>query len=133
MPSPLLGHKRLAMTMVSARMADRTVANEYVAVTEKIETLYDQPAHLPADDEVHEMRRLRAETHRRMLGDGYCARPPEMDCDCESICESCMFFVTMLEFRPTLQAQRDDAERKGQVGRQRIFDGLLQRLDTQVG
>jgi len=41
--------------------------------------------------------------------------------------------VTTLEFRPTLQAQRDDAERKGQVGRQRIFDGLLQRLETQTG
>jgi hypothetical protein len=26
--------------------------------------------------------------------------------------------------------QRDDAERKGQVGRQKIFDGLLTRLDN---
>src|SRR5216683_1495917 len=60
-------------------------------------------------------------------------RPVEMDCHFESICESCTFFVTTLEFRPTLQAQRDDAERKGQVGRQRIFDGLLQRLETQTG
>lgn len=42
-----------------------------------------------------------------------------------------MFFVTTLEFRPTLQQQRDDAERKGQVGRQKIFDGLLTRLDDQ--
>jgi integrase/recombinase XerD len=49
----------------------------------------------------------------------------------ESICESCTFFVTTLEFRPTLQKQRDDAERKGQVGRQKIFDGLLGRLDSQ--
>jgi hypothetical protein len=40
-------------------------------------------------------------------------------------------FVTTLEFRPTLQKQRDDAERKGQVGRQKIFDGLLGRLDDQ--
>ena len=30
-----------------------------------------------------------------------------------------------------LQQQRDDAERKGQVGRQKIFDGLLTRLDRQ--
>ena len=69
------------------------------------------------------MRKLRAEMHRRMLGNGYCARPVEIDCHFESICESCTFFVTTIEFRPTLQAQRDDADRKGQVGRQKIFDG----------
>ena len=111
--------------MVYARIADRTVADEYFAVSEKVEALYGQPAQLPASDEGHEMRRLRAEMHRRMLGNGYCARPVERDCHFESICESCTFFVTTLEFRPTLQAQRDDAERKGQVGRQRIFEGLL--------
>jgi hypothetical protein len=32
----------------------------------------------------------------------------------ETICESCTFFVTTIEFRPTLQAQRDDAAHKGQ-------------------
>ncbi len=129
----LLGHRTLAMTMVYARIADRTVADEYVAVTEKVEALYGQPARLPADDEGHEMRRLRAEVHRRMLGNGYCARPVGTDCHFESICESCTFFVTTHAFRPTLELQRTDAERKGQVGRQRIFEGLLQRLDTQTG
>jgi hypothetical protein len=29
------------------------------------------------------------------------ARPVEMDCHVESICESCSFFVTTIEFRPT--------------------------------
>jgi hypothetical protein len=47
------------------------------------------------------MRKLRGEMHRRMLGNGYCARPVEMDCHFESICESCTFFVTTIEFRPT--------------------------------
>ena len=125
----LLGHKTLAMTMVYARIADKTVANEYFAVTEKVETLYDKPRQLPSDDEGSEMRKLRSEMHRRMLGNGYCARPVEMDCHFESICESCTFFVTTLEFQPTLQRQRDDAARKGQVGRQKIFDRLLARLD----
>lgn len=69
------------------------------------------------------MRKLRSEMHRRMLGNGYCARSVEMDCNFESICESCTFFVT------TVQRQRDDAARKGQVGRQNIFDELLARLD----
>jgi len=39
------------MTMVYARIADKTVADEYFAVTEKVEALYDQPRQLPADDE----------------------------------------------------------------------------------
>ncbi|MFF0066674.1 hypothetical protein ACFYRC_35215 [Streptomyces sp. NPDC005279] len=44
------------------------------------------------------------------------ASPPvEMDCHFESICESCTFFVTTIEFRPTLERQRDDAAAKGQV------------------
>ena len=76
------------------------------------------------------MRKLRAEMHQRMLGNGYCARPVGLDCHFESICESCTFFVTTIEFRPTLQRQRDDAASKGQVGRQKIFDGLLDRLDS---
>jgi integrase/recombinase XerD len=53
------------------------------------------------------------------------------DCHFESICESCVYFQTTLEFRPTLKRQRDDAADKGQVGRLKIFDGLLDRLDAQ--
>jgi len=62
-------------------------------------------------------------------GNGYCARPVELDCHFESICESCTFFVTTIAFRPTLTAQRDDAAAKGQAGRQKVFDGILRRLD----
>lgn len=125
----LLGHKTLAMTMVYARIADRTVAEQYFSVTAKVEALYDQSQQLPDSDEGSEMRKLRAEMHRRMLGNGYCARPVEMDCHFESICESCSFFVTTIEFRPTLEAQRDDAADKGQVARKQIYDDLLERLD----
>ncbi|WP_210407133.1 tyrosine-type recombinase/integrase [Prauserella flavalba] len=128
----LLGHRSLSMTRVYARIADRTVADEYFAVSERVEALYDAPKHLPADAEGSEMRKLRAEVHRRMLGNGYCARPVEMDCHFESICESCTFFVTTIEFRPTLERQRDDADAKGQVARKQIFDGLIARLDDQA-
>jgi integrase len=125
----LLGHRSMRMTLVYARIADRTVADEYFSVSEKVEALYDQPRALPADAEGAEMRKLRVEMHRRMLGNGYCARPIGLDCHFESICESCTFFQTTIEFRPTLQAQRDDAAKKGQLGRQKVFDGLLARLD----
>ncbi|MEX2659955.1 MAG: tyrosine-type recombinase/integrase [Acidimicrobiales bacterium] len=126
----LLGHRTMAMTMVYARIADRTVADEYFAVSEKVEALYGQA--LPAEAEGTEMTKLRREMDRRMLGNGYCARPVEMDCHFESICESCTFFVTTIEFKPTLQRQRDDATAKGQVGRQKIFDGLLTRIDHEA-
>ena len=104
-----LGHRSLSMTRVYARIADRTVADEDFAVSEKVEALYDAPRQLPADAEGTEMAKLRREVHRRMLGNGYCARPVEMD------------------------RQRDDAASKGQVAREQIFDRLLSRLDEQAG
>jgi integrase/recombinase XerD len=128
----LLGHKSMRMTMVYAKISNRTVADEYFRVSEQVEALYDGPKQLPPDVEGTEMRKLRSEMHRRMLGNGYCARPVGLDCHFESICESCTYFQTTLEFRPTLERQRDDASNKGQVGRLKIFDGLLERLDVQA-
>ena len=58
----------------------KTVAEEYFNVTEKVEALYGQPQQLPRDDEGSEMSKLRGEMHRRMLGNGHCARPIETDC-----------------------------------------------------
>lgn len=126
----LLGHRSMRMTMVYAKISNRTVADEYFKVSEQVEALYDAPKQLPVEAEGSEMRKLRAEMHRRMLGNGYCARPVGLDCHFESICESCVYFQTTLEFRPTLQRQRDDAADKGQVARLKIFDGLLERLDS---
>src|SRR5205085_9928667 len=60
----LLGHRSLRMTMVYARIADRTVADEYFSVSEKVEALYDAPKELPAAAEGAEMARLRRELHR---------------------------------------------------------------------
>jgi site-specific recombinase XerD len=42
----LLGHRTMTMTMIYAKIADRTVADEYFAVSEKVEALYDQPRQL---------------------------------------------------------------------------------------
>jgi hypothetical protein len=60
---------------------------------------------------------------------GYCARPSQLDCTFESICETCTYFQPTIEFRPTLQRQRDDAETKQQTGRQQLLERLLKRLD----
>jgi integrase len=127
----LLGHHDLSMTMVYARIADRTVADEYFAVTKKVETLYaaSQPAVLPNDAAGPAMRALRAEATKRLLGNGYCTRPLELDCRYETICESCTMFFTTIEHRPTIQAQRDDADAKGQTGRRDVYDALLKRIN----
>jgi len=110
------------------RIASRTVADEYFAVTDKVDALYGQPPVLPADAIGPKMARLRRE-HHRMLGNGYCTRPPELDCAFESICETCTFFQTSIEFRPTLQAQHDHAAAHGQPGRQQLFGQILSRID----
>lgn len=125
----MLGHKSLDMTLVYAKIANRTVAEEYFTVSEKVDALYAQPAQRPADALGPNMARLSRE-HHRMLGNGYCVRPQAMDCQFESICESCTFFQTTIEFRPTLLAQRADACTKGQTRRAEIFQELITGLDS---
>ena len=125
----LLGHRSMDMTMVYARIADRTVADEYFAVTEKVEALYGQ-TELPADAEGPNMARLRRE-HHRMLGNGYCARPVELDCAFETICETCTYFATTIEFRPTLRRQLKDARKKEQTGREQLYQRLLDDLEPE--
>lgn len=125
----LLGHRSLDMTMTYARIADRKVADEYFAVSEKVEALYGQAPMLPASAEGPAMARLRKE-HHRMLGNGYCTRPVELDCAFETICEGCTFFATTIEFRPTLRRQHKDAERKNQTGRASIYKNLLDGLES---
>jgi len=125
----LLGHRSLRMTMVYARIANRTVADEYHAVAAKMEALYSEP---DPPRETGAMRRLRAE-HRRMLANGWCTRPAEMDCAFESLCEGCGFFATGVEFHPTLAAQRDHAAAHGQTVRQHRYQKLIDGLDQASG
>ena len=120
----MLGHRSMDMTLRYAKIANRTVADEYFAVTDKVDALYGQPQSLPADTVGPKMARLRRE-HHRLLGNGYCTRPAELDCAFEAICETCTFFQTSIEFRPTLQAQHDDAAAKGQQHRAQLYERLL--------
>lgn len=123
----LLGHRSMSMTLTYARIADRTVAEEYFAVTEKVESLYhNQP--LPQDAEGPNMRHLREETTRRLLGNGHCSRPRDVPCRYETICETCTFFVPTIAFRDQLQAQHDDALRHDDQQRQEVYANLLNKI-----
>ena len=79
------------MTLVYAKITDRVVADEYASVCEQIDALYataNTPGALPAEIETAAMTRLRQESHARMLGNGMCTRPVELDCRMETICET---------------------------------------------
>jgi site-specific recombinase XerD len=124
----LLGHRSLEMTLVYARITDRVVADEYASVCEQIDALYNTaatPGALPAEIETQAMTRLRQETHARMLGNGMCTRPVELDCRMETICETCAYFKTGPQFVPVLLRQRDHARTHRQTDRATLYDNLI--------
>jgi site-specific recombinase XerD len=125
----LLGHRSLRMTLVYARIADSTVAAQYHDVTARVEALYQTATPTTIGSRGS---RIAGELQTRMLGNGRCTRPPELDCQFESICEGCSFFSTNIEFRPTLQRQRDDAARQRQLPRQQLFETILTKLDNEA-
>ena len=125
----LLGHRSLSMTMVYARIGNRTVQQEYSQVSQYLEEL--SRAVLPGPGQAlvegNQMRRLRQD-HWRMLGNGYCTRPDGVPCEYETICESCPCFSTTVEFLPILNKQKQDAENKGQTQRLEVFNRLIQSV-----
>lgn len=118
----MLGHKKLDMTLVYARIADRTIANEYDQVSAEVDHLYS--TQLPADAEGPHMRQLRRQ-HQRMLGNGWCQRPAAMDCQYETICETCTYYGTDHSHIEVLTRQRDHAQDHHQAGRVRLYQQLL--------
>lgn len=125
----LLGHTSMSMTMTYARIADRTVAAEYFAVSTQVETLYTPTTSAPTKaTEGPNMRRLRAET-TRLLGNGHCTRPAVLDCRYETICESCTHFVTTEDHRTTLTRQLDNATERNEPHRKKVYLELLTKLD----
>jgi hypothetical protein len=121
----LLGHRNLRMTLAYARIANRTVAEQFGAVQSKVDALYAESEEL---EETAGMRALRLE-HRRLLGNGWCTRPRDLDCHFESICEGCGFFETTVEFLPILRAQRDHAAAHEQPSREDLYDRLVARAE----
>ena len=129
----LLGHRSLEMTLVYAKIADRVVADEYASVCQQIDALYATaatPGALPAEIETKAMARLRHESHARMLGNGMCTRPVELDCRMETICETCAYFDTGPEFIPVLLRQRDHAHNHHQPERAHLYNNLIERAGT---
>ena len=117
------------MTLVYARITDRVVADEYQAISARVDALYGQELELSADFETATMAKLRREAHARMLGNGLCTRPVELECRMDSACETCSYFQTSIEFRPILIRQRDHAREHGQAERAALFDSVIDRVD----
>lgn len=122
----LLGHHSLDMTRRYARLHDKTLATAYFDVADKVDALYDPPQPEAAPSEVH--REMRA----RLLGNGHCTRPRQLNCQHDTVCETCVYFQTSIAFRPVLQAQHDDAASKNQTDRQQVFLELLNHVDGQA-
>jgi hypothetical protein len=124
----LLGHKTLRMTLVYARIADQTVAEAYDKVSDQIDALYNKPAGLRTNGTGSVgMANLANEYDQRMLGNGWCNRPAQLDCQFESICETCAYYATDETFNPVLQAQLDHAADRDQHHRVNLFQTLIDR------
>jgi site-specific recombinase XerD len=122
----MLGHRSLRMTLTYARIANKTVADEYATASAKIDALYT------SSDPEQRLRQLAVE-HRRMLANGWCNRPANTDCVYETICEGCGYYQTTIEFRPTLQAQAKHAELNNQPVRAALYNQLLNTLTRDTG
>jgi integrase len=124
----MLGHKTLRMTLVYARVADQTVADAYDAVSDQVDALYTKPNGLRANGNGSVgMASLADEYHHTMLGNGWCNRPSQIDCQFESICETCAYYDTDHTFQPVLEAQRNHAADRDQHQRVDLFQMLIDR------
>ena len=124
----LLGHKTLRMTLVYARIADRTVADAYDKVTDQVDALYNNPTGLRTNRTGSVgMAHLATGYDQTMLGNGWCNRPALLDCQYESICETCAYYATDETFNAVLQAQRDHAADRDQHHRVDLFEMLINR------
>ena len=121
----LLGHRSPRMTLVYARIADTVVADQYFTATRAVET------EAIASKPTHTTERDTAARHRRLLGNGHCTRPLELDCRFHTICEGCGFFETGPEFVTILRRQRDDAIEHTDLTRTHVYDELVRVIDEE--
>ena len=124
----LLGHRSPRMTLVYARISDSTVAEQYFTATQAVEA-DPIPAVAKADDSSADDAQL----HRRLLGNGHCTRPLELDCRFQTICEGCGFYDTGPQFVTILRRQRDDAAAHTDLARTQLYDQLIHVIDEADG
>jgi integrase len=120
----LLGHRSPRMTLVYARISDTTVAEQYFTATGAIEADATTATTTTRSSD-HPVARL----HRRLLGNGHCTRPLELDCRFQTICEGCGFYETGPEFVTILRRQRDDAAAHTDHTRTNLYDELIRVID----
>ena len=97
----LLGHRSPRMTLVYARISDENVAEQYFNATQAVEAEAATASRAPSGQA--------SGAPRRLLANGHCTRPVELDCRFQTICEGCGFYQTSVEFVDILRRQRDDA------------------------
>ena len=123
----LLGHRSPRMTLVYARIADTVVADQYFNATRAVEA--DTHAVTSSSNGQRDVNA----THRRLLGNGHCTRPVELDCRFQTICEGCGFYETGPEFVTILRRQRDNATDHADLARAQLYDDLVRVIDNQQG
>lgn len=118
----LLGHRSPRMTLVYARISDENVADQYFAATQAVE------AEAAAASAAHSPHA--SGPPRRLLANGHCTRPVELDCRFQTVCEGCGFYETGVEFIDILRRQRDDATAHADAARAKLYDQLVAVIDA---
>jgi len=118
----LLGHRSPRMTLVYARISDENVADQYFAATQAVEA---EAAAAPSADSPHS-----SGPPRRLLANGHCTRPTQLDCRFQTVCEGCGFYETDIEFIDILRRQRDDATAHADAARAKLYDQLVAVIDA---
>jgi site-specific recombinase XerD len=115
----LLGHRSPKMTLVYARISDENVADQYFKATRAVEA-----------DTASQLTDGNIRTPRRLLANGHCTRPVELDCRFQTICEGCGFYEPSIEFIDMLRRQRDDATAHADGARAKLYDQLVAVIDA---
>jgi hypothetical protein len=118
----LLGHRSPRMTLVYARISNDNVAEQYFRATQAVEQFAGVPT---AEAEPQPIARS-----RRLLANGHCTRPAQLDCSFQTICEGCGFFETGPEFIPILRRQKDNSAELADFERAQIYQELIDGLTT---
>ena len=127
----MLGHRSMDMTLRYAKIANRTVADEYFAVTDKVEALYGQPNALPADaigpEDGQAAPRAPPPARQRLLH-------PTRRAGLRLRIDLRDLHVLPDQHRvPAHPASPTRRRRRQRTGRpSKIFDGILNRLDTEA-